>query len=305
MTSDVVIIGGGPAGLSAALMLGRARRKVVLLDAGQGRNAPSEASHSFFTRDGTPPADLRRIGHEQLQPYGSVTVRMDEAVAVSGEISQFQVTTATGERLKSRTVILASGVRDVLPDIPGVDRYWGKGVFQCPFCDGWEHRDRPMAVLATPETAIEAVRLYRNWSPDLTLLTNGQWEPDRELSDLLAGMDVGVVTDQIELVGGKNGHVDRIVFATGRELPVAVFWIRPGQEPRTGIAADLGCELYDAGFVTGLVKLEGPGQTTVPGILAAGDITSPIHQVSLAVASGTLAAAGATRLLIGMDNGSA
>jgi thioredoxin reductase len=298
MTSDVVIVGGGPAGLSAALMLGRARRSVVLLDTGEGRNAPSEASHSFFTRDGIPPADLRRIGNEQLRRYETVRVRNEAADGIMGELENFRVRLSGGQELVSRTVILATGVRDVLPDIPGIDRYWGKGVFQCPFCDGWEHRDQPVAVLASQEQATEAVSLYRNWSRDLTLLTNGAWEPDSEL----AAMGVNVNTDPIERVEGDGTHANRVVFSTGRELPVAVFWLRPEQLVRNELAVELGCELYDAGPITGLVKLEGPGQTTVPGVFAAGDITTPMHQVSLAVASGTMAAAGATRLLIAADN---
>jgi thioredoxin reductase len=302
MKGDVVIVGGGPAGLSAALMLGRARRSVVLLDTGEGRNAPSEASHSFFTRDGTPPAELRRIGQEQLRLYDTVQVQSEAATGVSAEVGSFRVSLADGGELESRTVILATGVRDVLPEIPGVDRYWGKGVFQCPFCDGWEHRDQPVAVLASQEQAMEAVSLYRNWSRDLTLLTNGAWEPDSDLGNQLATMGVAVDTDRIARVEGDGRHANRVVFGTGRELQVAVFWIRPEQQVRNELAVELGCELFDAGHSTGLVKLDGPGQTTVPGVFAAGDITTPIHQVSLAVASGTMAAAGATRLLIAADN---
>ena len=302
MSHDVVIIGGGPAGLSAALLLGRGRRNVVLLDTGEGRNAPSDASHSFFTRDGTSPAELRRIGHEQLRPYETVAVRPDAAVAVSGTVGQFQVMLAGGDTLESRAVILATGVRDILPNIPGMDRYWGKGVFQCPFCDGWEHRDQPMALLAPPEMVLESVHLYRTWSKNLTVLTNGEWEPDRELSAQLADLGVDVIADPIARVDGNGTHANRIPFDTGREMPIAVLWIRPEQQANTGLAAELGCELYDAGLITGLVKVEGPGQTTIPGVFAAGDIASPMHQVSLAVASGTAAALGATRLLIQMDN---
>jgi len=302
VTHDVVIIGGGPAGLSAALLLGRGRRSVVLLDTGEGRNAPSDASHSFFTRDGTPPAELRRIGQEQLRPYESVSVRPERAVAVSGEVGQFRVTLDKGACLESRTMILATGVRDILPNIPGMDRYWGKGIFQCPFCDGWEHRDQPMALLVPPDMVLESVHLYRTWSANLTLLTNGVWEPDRELSTRLADLGVPMITDSIEQIEGNGTHANRIIFSTGREQPIGVLWIRPHQQAHTGLAAGLGCELYDAGLITGLVKVEGPGQTTIPGVFAGGDISSPMHQVSLAVASGTAAALGATRLLIQMDN---
>ena len=302
MTHDVVIIGGGPAGLSAALLLGRGRRSVVVLDTGEGRNAPSDASHSFFTRDGTPPAELRRIGQEQLRPYESVSVRPERAVAVSGEVGQFRVTLDKGACLESRTMILATGVRDILPNIPGMDRYWGKGIFQCPFCDGWEHRDQPMALLVPPDMVLESVHLYRTWSANLTVLTNGVWEPDRELSTRLADLGVPMITDSIEQIEGNGTHANRIIFSTGREQPIGVLWIRPHQQAHTGLAAGLGCELYDAGLITGLVKVEGPGQTTIPGVFAGGDISSPMHQVSLAVASGTAAALGATRLLIQMDN---
>jgi len=302
VTHDVVIIGGGPAGLSAALLLGRGRRSVVVLDTGEGRNAPSDASHSFFTRDGTPPAELRRIGQEQLRPYESVSVRPERAVAVSGEVGQFRVTLDKGACLESRTMILATGVRDILPNIPGMDRYWGKGIFQCPFCDGWEHRDQPMALLVPPDMVLESVHLYRTWSANLTVLTNGVWEPDRELSTRLADLGVPMITDSIEQIEGNGTHANRIIFSTGREQPIGVLWIRPHQQAHTGLAAGLGCELYDAGLITGLVKVEGPGQTTIPGVFAGGDISSPMHQVSLAVASGTAAALGATRLLIQMDN---
>ena len=200
------------------------------------------------------------------------------------------------------TVILATGVRDILPDIPGMDRYWGKGVFQCPFCDGWEHRDQPTALLAPPEMILESVHLYRTWSANPTVLTNGEWDPEPELSARLADLGVSVMTDRITSVEGNGTHADRIDFSSGRELPIAVLWIRPEQQASTNLAAELGCELYDAGLITRLVKVEGPGQTTVPGVFAAGDIASPMHQVSLAVASGTAAALGATRLLIQMDN---
>ena len=301
--NDAIILGGGPAGLSAALLLGRGRRNVVVLDTDEGRNKPSGASHSYFTRDGTAPAELRRIGHEQLRPYKNVALRKDEAVAVSGEIARFQVTTASGDRLDARTVIFATGVRDLLPDISGIDRYWGKGVFQCPFCDGWERRDQPMAILAPQDRVLESVNLYRVWSRDLTVLTDGGWEPDHELSAQLSDLSVEVLTDPIKSVEGNGSHADRIIFSTGRDLPISVLWLRPDNRAHSDLAFKLGCELYDAGQSSGLIKIEGAGQSTVPGVFAAGDIASPVHQVSIAAGSGSMAALGVTRLLISMDSG--
>lgn len=147
---DAVIVGGGPAGLSAALALGRARRSVLLLDGNEPRNAPTHASHNFFTRDGEHPLELRRIGRGQLAPYTTVHIQEREIVRAEGRNGSFRLTFGNGDVIEARKLILATGVRDIMPPIDGFRQLWGKSIFACPYCDGWEHRDEPWAVLAAP-----------------------------------------------------------------------------------------------------------------------------------------------------------
>ena len=191
-TLDVVIVGGGPAGLSAALVLGCSRRRVQILDTGEPRNAPSSGAHGFFSRDGVEPRELLRIGREQLQPYGDVEYREARVVSVRGFDGAFEVVLENGESLSARKLLLASGVSDELPETPGFRKFWGKGVFHCPYCHGWEVRDRPLAALNSGEAAAEHAAMVLNWSPDLVLLTDGSPGPDEEGRRRLRALGVPV-----------------------------------------------------------------------------------------------------------------
>ncbi|HYI14449.1 MAG TPA: NAD(P)/FAD-dependent oxidoreductase, partial [Thermomicrobiales bacterium] len=170
---DTVIVGGGTAGLSAALVLGRARRRVLLVSDGPPRNAPADGAHGFFTRDGTPPYELLRIGREQLEPYATVELREIAATGMDRNNDEFTVTLATGEQVTTRTIVLATGVEDELPAIPGFAELWGRGIYHCPYCHGWEVRDQPLGVYASGEILMHLAPLIRNWSPDVTILTDG------------------------------------------------------------------------------------------------------------------------------------
>jgi thioredoxin reductase len=284
---DVIIVGGGPAGLSAALVLGRARRRVLVLDSGQPRNAPSPASHSLFTRDGTPPFELLRIGREQLQPYEKVDVRETQAVdAARDDDGAFSIALADGTRHRARRLILATGMLDKLPEIEGMRELWGTGVLHCPYCHGWEERDQPLALYARGEFAVEFAGTLRGWSHDLVICSNGPSGLGDEERAKLARYQIDLREEVIARLEGKDGALGRIVFEDGSAIERRALFVRFPQRQHSDLAERLGCELTDRHQVV----IDAYYRTSVPGVYAAGDLARPMQQVVLAAADGAHAA---------------
>ena len=296
---DVVIVGGGAAGLSSALVLGRARRRTLVLDTGSPRNAPSPAAHGVLTRDGTPPAELLRIGRDQLRPYDSVELRDHGAADARAVDGGFEVDLGGGESVHARRLLLAHGVADDLPEIPGMREMWGTSVLHCPYCHGWEVRDEPLAFFGSGQAAMEMVPLLLGWSRDLVLCSDGSAGLDDAQRAALARHGVAVREEPVARLEGRGGVLERIVFADGSTLPRRAVFTRPAQRLGSDLAARLGCEHTE----TGLLRVDEWGATTVPGVYAAGDITTPMQQVVRAAATGSLAAAAINRALAVEDFG--
>ncbi len=311
LVRDVVVIGAGAAGLSAALVLGRSRRRVLILDGGEPRNAPSSGAHGFFSRDGIPPAELLRIGREQLAPYESVEYRRARASKVGGSSGAFEVVLEDGTTVSARRLILATGVADELPDRPGFKELWGRGVYHCPYCHGWEVRDRPLAVLNSGEGAAERALFIRNWSRDLVLLTDGPAGLDEGGWRRLRALGVPVREERISWLegdpgresGAAGGGLERIVFDDGSTLAREGLFYVPPQSQRSALAEDLGCELERVAYALVVKNDPTTRETTVPGVYAAGDVTGtgPLQSVPLAAASGAAAAYFANHSLASED----
>ena len=295
--TDVVIIGGGTAGLSAALVLGRARRNVVVLDAGQPRNAPAAYAHGVFTREGTPPLELLHIARDQLRAYPSVQVREDTAGSVAAGTEAFHVTTVSGEPIRARKLLLAYGLADSLPDIAGLDQFWGESVLHCPYCHGWEVRDEPLAYIANGTVATEFGALLLGWSRDLVLCTNGPADLTAEQRQQLSRNGVEVREQRIISVEGEDRKLRAIQFEDGSVLLRSALFVRPDVSPRMDFSAVLGCDHTEAGFI----RADDLGRTSVPGVFAAGDLVTPFQQVIRAAATGATAAAGINHSLAGED----
>jgi thioredoxin reductase len=301
---DVVVVGAGTAGLSAALVLGRSRRRVLVLDGGEPRNAPAAASHGFFTRDGVHPGELLRIGREQLAPYPSVEYRAVGATGAAGSDGSFEVALEDGSSVGARKLVLASGVLDELPERPGFRELWGRGVYGCPYCHGWEVRDRPLAVLAPAGGILERVALIRNWSRDLVALTDGTSGLDEEGRARLGALGVPLREERVSrLVGDPvGGGLSRVVFEDGPELEREGVFYAPPVRQRSPIAESLGCEVVEAGPARIVKNDPATRETTVPGVYVAGDAGSaPAQSVILAAASGANAAYFANHALASED----
>lgn len=282
---DCVIVGGGAAGLSAALVLGRARRRVLVCDRGNPRNAPAHASHGFFTRDGTSPFELLEIGREQLRPYGTVELRPVGVRDINRSGDGFEVFFDGGAPMWSRKILLAFGVVDVFPEVENFGDFWGKSVFHCPYCHGFEVRDRPLAVVGNGEAGVGMAALLKNWSTDLVLCTDGRAELSEAQRRVLEKHKVPVREGRIVRLEGREGQLEDIVFETGVRLARRGMLIRPRQRLRSDLAERLGCELTDAG----LIRIMDFNETTVKGVYAAGDVTSPMQSIAAAVAQGSAA----------------
>ncbi len=289
---DVVIAGAGPAGLNAALMLGRARRNVLLTDSGQPRNATVHAMHGFLSRDGTDPALLRRTAREQLQAYPTVRVR-DLAIQTATRDGQgFTVSLADSSSEQTRRLLLATGVADQLPPIPGLAELWGRGVFNCPYCDGFEVRDQPLAVLASDPRNLQLALQLTRYSPDVLLCANGQAGLDDDARGLLAAYKVRLREEPITRLEGADGRLERIVFAAGEPEARAAAFLHAPTRQHSSLPSELGCTLLDDGSV----MVDDLGQTSVPGVFAAGDMARrpsmplPGAQVVIAAAEGAIAA---------------
>jgi thioredoxin reductase len=293
---DVVVVGGGVAGLSAALLLGRARRRALVVDDGMPRNAPSPVAHSVFTRDGTPPAELLRIARAQLAPYSTVELREGRVVSAGGVAGGFLARLADGTELRARRLLLAVGVRDELPEIEGLAALWGRGVLHCPYCHGWEVRDEPLALLASGAVAMEMAPLLLQWSRDLLLCTGGGAGLAPEDRAALTGRGVRIVDTPVRRLEGTE-TLERIVFADGRVEPRRALFLRPTQAVASDLVRQLGCEPTDLGHV----RVGADHQTSVAGVYAAGDATTPLQQIVVAAASGALAAMMINRDLVQVD----
>ena len=292
---DTVIVGGGPAGLSAALTLGRSRRDVLVLDSGEYRNAPTHASHNFLTQDSVAPGETRRVAHGQLGRYPNVSIKAGRASAAEGTIGSFTLRLDGGETVATRTVILATGVRDELPPIDGLPEIWGRTAIHCPYCDGWENRDRPTAVLAPGELtnpiASHMAALIRNLTADLVMLTNGLAELDDDNRARLGELGIAVEERPISRLASDAGQLERVVFTDGNDLAREVLYVVPTPHPNNSLGIALGCDVTTEGMVPGQFRVDATGQTTVPGVFAAGDIASQAPSVAVAVASGAMAGA--------------
>jgi thioredoxin reductase len=282
---DVIIVGGGPAGLSAALVLGRCRRRVLLCDDGHYRNDAALGLHGFLTRDGIHPAELRRIGREQLERY-EIEYRAIEVLDASCRDRCFEVALAGGERLCCRRLLLATGVVDRLPEIDGMREFYGCGVFHCPYCDGWEVRDRPLAAYGHGRTGAGLAISLQAWSDDVVLCTDGPPGLTPEEAAALARRRIPVRSQKIARLEGDGDRLGEIVFRDGSRLARCALFLSTGQDQRSSLAARLGCKFTNKGTVqTG--KLEG---TSVPGLFVAGDASKDVQLAIVAAAEGAKAA---------------
>ncbi|MCD6030357.1 MAG: FAD-dependent pyridine nucleotide-disulfide oxidoreductase, partial [Thermomicrobiales bacterium] len=242
----------------------------------------------------------RRIGREQLAEYPSVELADAEILEVDSADGRFEATLGDGRHVAARKVILATGVRDELPAIEGVADLWGGDVFHCPYCHGWEVRDRPLTVLsngAPPEIFWHMVTLIRNWSGDVVVLTDGADDLGPEDRERLRAMDVGLREEPIARLEHEEGRLTQVVFADGSTLPQGGVFVRPVQRPRNELAIRLGCELNDDA-IPGLIRVDPTWQTTVPGVYAVGDVATPMQQIAMAVSSGAMAGALANHALV-------
>ena len=288
---DVLVIGAGSAGLSAALTLGRCRRRVLLADGGAPRNAPSGAVHSFFTRDGIRPATLLHLGHEQLAPYPTVAAKELKIHTLTKVAHGFRAAGETGQGhafgATARRVLLATGVEDVLPPLPGFRELWGIGVLHCPYCHGYEVRDQPLAVYGRGKAVVGLALLISRWSPDVVVVTDGPGHLTDYARQRLRRQDIAVRQEPVaRLVGTPKTGLRCVEFADGTFLECKAIFLHPPQEQRSPLAATLGARLTGKGAVW----VDKNAQTTVPGLYAAGDMVPGQQQALLAAASGSKAA---------------
>ncbi len=283
---DAVVVGGGSAGLSAALTLGRATRRVLVASCGSPRNVPAHAAHNVFTRDGTPPAELVRIGREQLQPY-DVVIHDGCAEDVRSESSHYVVKLSEGRDVRARGIVLACGIRDVLPGIPGFQELWGSGVFHCPYCHGWEVAGRPLGLYAQGEGALHLSKLLLVWTRDLILFTDGAADlPDDEI-DRMRRNGIVVREERVTRLQG-NGELEAVVLESGEAIPRAGLFVVPKQELRSDLHERLGCALT----AQGRIEADPAGRTNVPRVFVAGDAGPGQQSVVSAAGTGMLAGAG-------------
>lgn len=286
---DAVIVGGGPAGLSAALLLGRARRRILLCDSGAYRNAPSQAMHGFLTRDGADPAQFRATAHEQLAAYPTVHLCQAEVTEAErreqGFTISFRAAGQQAQRAEARSLLLATGLLDELPDLPGLREVYGRDAWHCPYCDGFENADRALAILGQGMAGVRLVLELRGWSRDLTLCTNGAPLTPRERRHLTS-LGIGLREDAVRELEIAEGRLQGLRLAGGDVLPAQGLFLAMPTRQRSDLGQSLGCQLTK----TGSLRADKHGATEVPGLFVAGDSSPGLQMAIVAAAQGTIAA---------------
>lgn len=292
MHHDVIVIGGSYAGMAAALQLLRARRRVLIVDAGQRRNRFASHAHGFLSQDGVDPAEIAAISSRQLEAYPTLTWIDGTAEAASGQKDEFAVTLSDGSKHQGRRLLFATGLADGLPAIEGLKERWGKSVFHCPYCHGYELDQGRIGVIATSPMSIHQAQLIPEWG-EVTFFTNEVLTLDAAAR---ADLEARKVTIEETPIARLTGHAD-IVLSDGRTLSFAGLFTAPHCSPSTPIAEQLGCALMETPM--GIqIRTEETKETTVPGAFACGDVAKMPHSVTLAVADGAWAGANLHRTLV-------
>ena len=291
---DVIIIGGGAAGLSAALVLGRARRRVAVVDSGTPRNSPAAHMQGFLSRDGMPPKDLLAIGRDEVATYGVVLVA-DTVTAVDRDVVgvpdgvieyRFTVRLATGATLSGRQLLVTTGLVDEIPDIPGVRERWGRDLLHCPYCHGWEVRDQALGVLGTQSAAGLHALLVRQWSDDVTFFVH-TYDLSSSEREAMRARGIRIVSGEVERLVVEHDRLVGVLLTDGRSVACDAVFVRPTMTPRPdGLLEGLGCDVGDSGFVT----VDPTGRTSSSGVWAAGNAVDPRAQVITAAGQGSAAA---------------
>lgn len=300
---DCIVVGGGAAGLSAGLVLGRARRKTLLIDAGEQSNLAAAGIGGLLGHDGRPPAELYALGRSELGSYG-VQIRAGEVTDIGRADGAFTVCVADGATERTRRVLLATGMAYLPPELPGMDGLWGRSVFHCPFCHGWEVADRPLAVLARGDRAVHLALLLRCWSEDIVVLGDGSADLDDAGRARLSGAGVKVDERTVAALDAADGELSAVVFADGSRLPRRGLLVAVGMRQRDRLAARLGVDITAPGpAAEDPVGVDPLCRTSIPGVFAAGDLTAEMPQVAAAVAAGSRAAAAVVQSLAADDYG--
>jgi thioredoxin reductase len=284
---DVIIIGGGPAGLSAGLTLGRFRRSVMICDSQQPRNAKSTGVHGFFSREGIHPQELLQIAREQLKPYSTVQLHAQEVVDIVPSDAHFKVIFRDGTSESTKKVLFATGVKDIFPPIEGLDALVGQSVFHCPYCDGWEARDKAIAIVANGDAAVHFSQLLHSLSDDIVICTNGSSEMSSSEHLQLDRLGINIIETPILRLKRQDTALEGLEFADGSFLQCDVLFVRPAQHQHSPLPERTGCKMTGDGYV----DVDEQGKTSIAGVYAAGDLTSLKQQVVFAAARGVAAAA--------------
>ncbi|MDN4056634.1 NAD(P)/FAD-dependent oxidoreductase [Massilia sp. YIM B02769] len=289
---DAIVIGGSYAGLSAAMQLARARRRVLVVDAGQRRNRYADRSHGFLTQDGARAADIAAQGRAQLLAYPTVRWLEGKAVQAAAEGEGFRIVLEDGAAVHGRRLVLATGVTDELPAIDGLAERWGKSVFHCPYCHGYELNEGAIGVIATGELAMHHALMLPDWGT-VTLFLNGAFEPDAAQLAALASRGVALERTPVARIEGEA----EVVLEDGRTLPMAGLFVMSQMRMASPIAGQLGCAMED-GHAGQFVRTDMMKASSVPGVFCCGDMARAAGNVAMAVADGTMAGVGAHRSLI-------
>jgi thioredoxin reductase len=290
---DVAIVGAGPAGLSAALWLGRCRRRVIVFDAGTPRNEASPALHGYLSRDGVTPAELRDLGHRDVAHYRSVRFKPIAVTAIQRKRGGFVVTPSSGAILRVRLVLLATGRRDEVPAVPGFAKFYGRGVYHCPYCDGWEHRDERLVVYDPNGAGSALAELLHTWSRDIIFCTDG-----RPVGKRILRTNAPVITEQLlRAVGDRNDRLRALRFVGGRVLPCTAVFFCSNCIQQSALPAALGCILDRSGSVA----CRAHAAIGVPGLFVAGNIRGGVHLAITAAAEGAEAALAMNEQLLATD----
>lgn len=293
MQWDVIIIGGSYAGMSAAMSLGRSLRKVLIIDSGEPCNAPTPHSHNFLTQDGKTPAAIAQTAREQLLLYTTVK-------SVSGLVNKarplangFEVETTDSTIHTSKKIILASGIKDILPDIKGLKDCWGKSVIHCPYCHGYEVKNEPTGIIANKDIAAHLAPLIHNLTQQLSIFTNGPVDFTEVQLQKFRQHDIQIVETPVQQIQQQDGQVEKVILADGKTVPLKAVYYRPAFTQSFAAHEQLGCQLDDHGYI----QVDGMQQTTVPGVFACGDNSNKMRSVAGAVFSGSFAGASANAQL--------